>query len=453
MPTVFITSFHPLISRNIIGTDLLSLLARGGMDVVVLVPDYKVPYFANTYREPQVRFEGVGTGPSVRTKRVGMFKRLAEALPNTHRAALGRKRTLSGDRKSSFYYFLFYLPVGLLGRWLLFHRLVRWLDYHLSPRGRFHSLLDRYRPALVFLTDAQNEHDVALGQDARRRGIRVLAMVRSWDNLTTRALRMVPDVLAVQNDVEREEAITYHGVDPRIIVTVGIPHYDRYLRGPTRSRLEYLREIGADPSRKFIIYIPVCDYRLRENSLDRYVIECLGRIDATVLVRFPPAETVNLIGLVKPPNVIFDQPGYVFDPRRVNDRDLTPQDDERFLNALAACDLVVSGPSTVDIDAALFDKPVILIDFYPTELPPEDRIYEYEAEHVSRILTSGGVRRARSAREFTALVAEALAHPERDRAGREKIRREQCWSLDGRSSHRLAEVLLAAIPRSTTSNR
>ena len=443
--TIFVTSFHPLIARNIVSTPIISKLTWQGIRVVVVIPGYKRGYFERTYGTSGAIFEGVETGAPIRTLALGVFKRLAEALPHTRRAAIGRVRTLSGEKKSRLYYYLFYLPAGLLGRFRLFMRLARLADFYLSPAGRFRPLLERYQPDLVFSTDVQNEHDVALMQDARRAGIAIVAMVRSWDNLTTRALRIIPDRLIVHNEIIQNEASSLYGMKAERITVVGIPHYDKYFRGPTVPRESFFRKIGLDPRKKLVIYFPICDYRMRENVVDRMVIETLANLDANVVVRFPPAESVTIAGLVKPPAMIFDRPGYVFDERIYGNRELTPEDDERLLHLLAYCDLVVAGPSTAAIDAALFDKPLLLVDFYPTTLAEAEKIYEYGTEHFSPILASGGARRAKSRDEFLSRLHEYLTHPELDHAGRARIVEEQCWRADGRSSQRVVAELLAAL--------
>ncbi len=445
--TVFITSFHPLISRNIVSTPIIPKLVSAGVRVVVIVPNYKREYFEKTYGYTGAIFEGVETGAAIRTLRVGMFKRLAEAMPNTRRAAIGRVRTLSGEKKSRLYYYLFYFPASVLGRSKLAMRFARRVDFWISPRDRFSDLFGRYRPDLIFSTDVQNEHDVALMQDSRRAGIRVVAMVRSWDNLTTRALRIVPDRLVVHNDIIKGEAISIYGVSPATISVVGIPHYDRYIRGPVAPRDAFLRKIGLDPGKKLVIYFPICDYRMRENVVDRYVIETLATVGANVVVRFPPAESVTIAGLEKPAGMVFDRPGHVFDERVYGNRELMPEDDERLLNVLAYCDCVVAGPSTAAIDAVVFDKPILLVDFYPSELPEEEKIYEYGTEHFSRIIESGGVRRARTQEEFLRWLGDYFAHPELERSGRERIRREQCWKSDGQASERVADLILAELAR------
>ena len=444
MRTIFITSFHPLISRNIIATEFLSHLTAMGNEVVVLVPSYKRSFFEMTYRRPGVRFEGVDTGPGARSRWVRMVKRVAEALPDTRRAAIGRRRTLAGKRKSALIYWFFYAPLGLAGKSHRAVRWFRWLDFRLSPTGRFFPILDRYRPALVFSTDIQNEHDVGLMQDARRRGYPTLGMVRSWDNLTTRALRLVPPHVVVHNEIIKAEAVRYHGVAPDAVSVIGIPHYDRFLRGPTMSRAEFLKSIGAGPDTKLILYFPICDYRLERNIVDPYVIGLLGKTDGiTTLVRFPPAASVDLGDFVKPERVVYDTPGREFQPGRVEDRELTPEDNERLMNALAWCDVAVAGPSTTVIDAALFKKPVLLIDFYPRDLPSESRIYEYGAEHIANILAAGGAERVTSEQEFFAALNRYLRHPETDGRGRERIVREQCWRSDGKACERLARLVHA----------
>src|SRR3990167_8736806 len=196
----------------------------------------------------------VGVGAIVRTKRVGILKRLMEALPDTRRAAMGRKLTLSGERKNKYYYWLFYQPASLLGKSKLMMKIIRGIDYLITPKGRFYHLLDKYRPESVFCTDVQNEHDVALAGDARRRGIRVIGMVRSWDNLVTRALRFVPEKLIVHNQV--------------------------------------LQSLGLDPSRKTILFFPLCDYRMAHSAVkneiftDELVLRELSKLDVNVIVRF-----------------------------------------------------------------------------------------------------------------------------------------------------------------------
>lgn len=445
MKTIFITSFHTLISRNIISTDIIPLLVRKGYRAVVLVPDYKKFFFERTYPYEGVIYEGVDTGSGVRSRRVIVFKRFAEMMPNTRRAALGRERKLSGEKKSILSRVLFNVPASLIGKSNIAMRLFRFFDFYITPRGRFFQLFKKYNPDLIFSTDMQNEHDVALLQDAKKKGIKTVGMVRSWDNLTSRGIRIIPGRMIVHNEIIKEEAKCFHGINSDRVYPVGIPHYDKYLRGPVKTKEEFFISIGAPLNKKLIVYIPICDFRIShrvENDIDHYLVTLLSRLDVTILVRHAPTMAASIDNVQFPPNVIIDRPGYVFNPREMGDRDVTPEDDERLVHELSYCDLVVASPSTLVIDAAFFDKPIVMANFFPRAPAKGEKIYEYEVEHMQNVFKTGGVRVAKNQEEFLQFIQEGLLYSHREQNGRRRIVEEQCGTLDGKSCERIVHVLI-----------
>lgn len=447
MKTIFIASFHPIISRNIISTDIISLLIQRGCRIVVLVPDYKKSYFEENYPHAGVLYEGVDTGSGARSKRVIPFKRFAEMMPNTRRAALGRQRMLSGERKSFLSRVVFNLPAALLGKSHIAMRIFRVLDFYITPRGRFYPLFETYKPDLVFSTDMQNEQDIALMQDAMKKNIKIVGMLRSWDNLISRGLRVVPATIIAHNNILKEEAHRYYGIMPERFRVVGIPHYDAYLtRRALMRRDEFLRSIGADPKKKLIVYGPICDFRISnrvENDVDVHLLEILSVLDATIVVRFAPTmSAANIEGRSWPPHILFDKPGYIFDPKTMGDRDVAPADDRKLQNLMAHADIVVTGPSTLIIDALLFDKPVVMANFFPRAQRKGEKIYEYEVEHIMNVLGRGAVRLASHKEEFLSFVKNYLDDPTQDSNARKKVLLEQCGILDGRACKRIADILL-----------
>ena len=73
MKTVFVTSFHPHISRNILSTDALATVQSApDTRVVLVVPDYKKEYFASRFGGEHVIIEGVPTYQASKTWR-GLF--------------------------------------------------------------------------------------------------------------------------------------------------------------------------------------------------------------------------------------------------------------------------------------------------------------------------------------------------------------------------------------------
>lgn len=450
MKTVFITSFHTLISRNIIRTPVISELIKNSVKVVILVPENKLPYFEQEFRKKGVFVEAVPIGATVRTLRVGMLKRLAEALPNTRRASIGRRLVFSGTRKSALYYYLFYAPAGFFGKSQFVMRLLRHIDYLISPRGRFYGLFEKYKPDLVFSTDVQNEHDVALMQDAYKKGIKTIGMVRSWDNLVTRAFRFIPSRLIVHNEIIKEQAKTLYGIQADMIEVTGIPHYDRYRNGPSVERESFFKNIDFDSRKKTILFFPLCDYRVIRDKMgegvytDRIALEALSNIDANIIVRLPPNETVTIEGFKKPDNFFFDQPGVAFGREYITTRELTEDDDTRLINELSYCDVVVCGPSTVAIDAAIFNRPIIFLNFQ-SKKGFVGQIFEYQSEHIQNLLKTEGSRMAEDARELEGHIRFYFGNPHAEETGRKRIVREQCQMTDGKASERVAEVLLRTL--------
>ena len=447
--TVFLSCFHSLMSRNILQTPVLSGVLKCADKVVILVPINKQEYYTKQFGSSQIIIEGVEVGPSIRTLRVGMLKRLAEALPNTARAAMGRKLTLSGTQKNKLYYYLFYVPASILGKSRFIMHLLRRVDYYLSPRGRFYPLFDKYSPSLIFATDVQNEHDVALMQDAYAKSLQIIGMVRSWDNLVTRAFRFVPRKLIVHNEIIKEQAVKLYGINADSITVTGVPHYDRYLKGPTIPREIFLKNAGLNPAKKTILFFPLCDYRVVHKNkdgemvyMDQEILTQLSDIDANIIVRFSPNETVTIPGFKKPDNYYFDHPGYTFDNKVVTNREVTAEDDMRLINELSHSDIVLSGPSTTAIDAALFDKPIIFINFQGKEkVKGIGQIFEYASEHIVNILKTGGSTAVENKDELLSGIKQYFNDPKLHHEGRKQIVSEQCFKTDGQSSSRVVSEI------------
>ncbi len=441
--TVMIASFHVLVSRNILRTPVLQRLTTAGVRIVILVPDHKIEFFKKEFERPGVIIEGVKGYVFSRTFLGLVFKRLSRSLLDTPTTRVRMRQKLVVFHRF-FYYYFFHLPAHFVGKSAFALRAVRFLDARLrNHKGYFRGLFDVYRPDLVIATDVNNENDVALMQDAREAGIRYVAINRSWDNLTNFLMRILPERLFVQNDILKRQAVRYQGMKPDDVTVVGIPHYDRYMQGPTVERAEFFKKLGLDQKRKLILYVPISDFRIKDNDLDAYVIGLLAAPGFNVLVRVPPAGTMTLSDFTLPRNVFIDMPGVNFGAK--GESELSRADDDQLINSLSYADVVVSGPGTMNIDAAVFDKPLVLVDFYPKPRKPLERIVEYQYEHIQPILQSGGACVAKSPEELMASVSRYLEDSHLDAAGRARIVDEQAYCLDGHASERLAEAIVAEL--------
>ncbi|MBI4992203.1 MAG: CDP-glycerol glycerophosphotransferase family protein [Candidatus Harrisonbacteria bacterium] len=438
--TIFLTSFHVLISRNILSTPILKMLTDKGVQIVILVPDYKKEFFEKNFSGPNIIIEGIEAYGFSKSFIGLFFKRLSRVILDTDTVRIRMKYKLVVERKF-IYYFLFFVPAKILGKSKTVISLIRFLDYKLrSKPGYFLDLFNRYHPDLIVATDVNNENDVALLQDAKAKKMPTAAIVRSWDNLTNFLMRSTPDWLVVANEIMKSQVITYHGLRAENVLVTGMPHYDRYIRGATMSRKEFFDSIDADQRKKLILYVPVADYRVKENDIDSYIIRLLSSLDVNTLVRFPPAATVAVDKTQFPENVIFDEPGVRFGGK--GDSEMTKEDDDGLINILSYSDVVVSGPGTMNIDAAIFDKPIVLVNLYPTQRIQLEGIKEYGYTHIQNILKTGGIRMATNKEELFDFINLYFKNPSLDADGRRRITREQCYKLDGRSSERVTNHIL-----------
>lgn len=436
MRTIFITSFHGLISRNILATPLLDMLVGAhGFRVVLLVPDYKVEFFKKQYGREGVIIEGVDR----RLHQLDLlFRYFSLVLLNTKTLYIKRKTEMKGSGA---------WLARLIGNRKWARVVFRKASALFTPRGRFRPLLEKYQPNLIFSTDLQNELDARLLHEAKSRKIKIVGMVRSWDNLTSKGvIRVLPDHMVVWNEIIKKEAMDYVDLQPWRVSVIGIPHYDAYVRERCSPRDEFYKRVRLDPQKSFILFAPTGDRYIVRNTIDRDVLAILQEIvppTHQILVRMPPADTVNLEGLTLSARTRIDEPGTHFGTSKKTS-ELSGEDDKHLADTIFWCDLLVTGPSTMAIDAAVFDKPTIFIAFDGLEKRPYyegmKRFTDYL--HIQHIIRTGGVRVVMSQDELQQALTDYLFNIHRDHEKRQVLRQRECFRLDGNSSQRLADVLI-----------
>ncbi len=441
MKTIFVTSFHPHISRNILSTSAFSALRENAdLRVVILVPSYKAEYFKSNFGGENIVIEGVIPFQASKTKLGLLFKKLGLFLFDTDTARMHKKYKFYHDKKLAYFYFS--MAVALLGRSFLLRRLVRYLDFTFSPKGFFNDVLQKYNPSVIFSTDVQNENDVSLLQDAKRKGIQILGMLRSWDNPTQRVIRILPDRLLVGSRTLKDEVLEMYRYPADKITVTGNPHYDRYTEGPIKTREDFFAQFNLDPNKKLILYAPIGDHLVKYNDIDQFVMETLGHVSAQVLVRFPPDEAVTLVNFHTPKNMAYDKPGVTFKDTEFGDREIRKEDDDRLIDEIYYSDVIATGPTSISLDSALIDRPIITVNFYPSKRNLYDGVYTYTASHMQKLLGTHGVRHATTQEQFLKDINDYLRNPSLDTEGRAKIRSLWFSHADGRAGERVAHEII-----------
>jgi len=306
-----------------------------------------------------------------------------------------------------------------------------------------------YRPDLIFYTSMYAKNP-CLEIGAIQRRIKSVCFIHSWDNPTSKGpFPFQPDKVIVWNDVLPGELERFHQVAPENIFVSGVPQFDIYhSRDGYLSREAFFRKWGLDPARKLITYttgdegILPDEYEVVEMLYDALTSNSFG-YPAQLLVRLHPKDRYEYYTKFEgKPLLTVQRPGRL---AKTNDNwDPTKEDMNGLAELMWYSDVVINTASTITIDAACFDTPVINVAFDgPQNKPFIDSCRRfYDFEHYRNIVKTGGVKVAYSLEELVRDVNIYLDNPRDDACGRERIRREQCWKLDGKSGERIAKYIL-----------
>lgn len=451
MKTILITVSHGAVAKNILRTGVMAALLREpDVRVICLMrfPD-RVCSYQKEIAHPRLVYDALYRSPGGVLERVLSF--LKFRLIRT--ATTDWRHMASYDVHGNY---IKYVVSSLFNR-LIARRPVRaalrFVDYYLIGDPGFGALLEKYSPDLVFLTHLFDDAEISLLRESKKRGIATIGFINSWDKLTARcSLRLLPDHLIVFNDIVREEAVRYADMPADKITVSGIPQYDSYVSEKPVSREEFCRKTGLDPTRHIVLFAPIgstysdSDWEmidLLHNLIDQ--TNAVG--GAQLFVRFQPNDFLDTRELERRPWLKYDLPGVRFGKERSVDWDMGFSELSHLIGTLAHTAVLVCYSSSMSVDAAFFDKPVININFEmnPAVRPSKAPTLRYQTDHYIKALRPGGIRLVNSQVELVQWLNAYLNDSSRDRDGRARLVEEQCWRRDGKSGERVAAVALRAL--------
>jgi hypothetical protein len=324
------------------------------------------------------------------------------------------------------------------------------LDYPRSPEAL--ERLQQLKPSVLVTTGPFQFEQPAVVAAARHLGIRTLALIPSWDNVSTKN-RMVYkyDGYLVWSDWTRRELREMYPQSRNVpVYVVGAPQFDVFFQERFRqSREAFCHSQGLRPDLPIIVHAIGSPNFLREHHAaiemaKRVVAGDLG--DVQLLIRPHPihdkaefGEMFSTFG----PRVVVQKTADAKTPLEARSQD-TGQILE-WVNTFRHADVVVNLSSTVTVDAAIFDRPVVNLDYDPEPGRPNQALVKdvnHLWTHFKPIAESGGVWLVNNTDEMVDAVRTYLAHPELHREKRRWIADTVCGHLDGHCGERLARAMI-----------
>ncbi|MFO0718736.1 MAG: CDP-glycerol glycerophosphotransferase family protein [Candidatus Paceibacterota bacterium] len=464
--TIFITIAEDIISRNLIFTDFWKEFYAENKDhkIVFLVQPDRLEYYKELFSSGSF----VGTDIAVEqykrssaSRFENMIMSLARSGINSHTNLWSKMRSYKRGHSSWIDTHTKRVIAFSLGGFSFYKNIIRRLILTWESDARLIELYDKYKPTVLFATSLTNyDFDVLIAREAKRRGIKIIGMVRSWDNLSSHGLlRVVPDIFILQDEFLKDMAIEYQAINTKNtpIHIVGLPHYDM-LKDVTSllpSREDFFKSVGLDPEKKLIFYGAMGEFLfIHEGELpevfEHLVQEKKIKYPAQFLYRAHPKFRIDPEKIKSLKSVVFDTEGKYINTEKT---DTSENENIHLAASIYYSDVVVTGASTIAIDAAVLDKPIVCIGF-DGKTPLKDVDYWESVErfydlytHFEELMDANGVKLAKKQNDLAKYINEYIESPQLEAEGRKKIIERFVAPFDGKASVRLARLVSKEISK------
>ena len=361
------------------------------------------------------------------------------------------------------------LTMSLLNRTLarssLFRNASRAIERKVNRSEEVHDFLRTLRPDLLVIPNPFGTIETIYLLHARELGIRTVCQMLSWDNITSKGTPLLmPDYFISWGPVMTDEMTNLYKFPRDRIYECGVPHFDVYNHTASLTPREaLLRELDLPVELPYIFYGTVTwwycpnEIEILAWLADRVSKDAFARSCSLVIRPHPQTisgvhsnqEHLRRLKSLIGPRVALDLPPVLSEQLAW---DLPKTDMYRLASLLAGSSMCLNASSTLCLDAAMADRPVVDIAFDGhKELPYEKsarRVTQYI--HMAKLLAFGGIRIAGSFEGLRHHINDYLENPCQDYDARLLAAAQECGPRDGRAAERVSRVLLKLASRDSS---
>lgn len=451
-PVIIVSVSLSMVVRNFFSTRVMTLM-RESFEVVVL----STPKVAETIRrlgyDKDITLEVIDVGPEP-----GLWKALRHFKKKVHMES--RQSATEAIWEKYHHRPLYQRVGGKVIKWLInlvnplkLQGLLENIETAVTKDRSLSAIFEKYQPTMSLLCITATQHDEIFVRNCRAFNVPVVYMVMSWDHLSAKVvLHLDFKLILVWNEHTRQETLrTYPWFNASQVKVVGIPHFDSYALKPEVTREQWCERYGLDPARRTLLFSTMPQVRHDQQHL---VIKTLldeikpgGRLpaDLQILIKCHPLD--NFAGYAE---VITGRPaglhGTSFKGKNPKEN-WEPSDSELTdsRNALYFCDVNINIFSTVTIEAAFFNKPIISLAFDPLPIPPGRvpcREY-YNWDHFKHIVDKNATIMTESYDQLFDAINKSLSNPKYKSAERQVLVDTYMGCTVGTGSQHMVDELVS----------
>jgi hypothetical protein len=299
-------------------------------------------------------------------------------------------------------------------------------NYNNSQVIYYQKLVAKIQPDLVF--NASHIHNLLslnLMYAVKKLKINTAAFLFSWDNLTSQG-RILPayDYLYTWNQKIKEDVLRYYPTfNEKNVFVTGTPQFDFHFdKQHIDSKKDLYQFLGIESQKKIVLYSTGMVYYTPKEYVHVQEIEkVLKKIDPNLqlVVRIYAKDDNSVYYQLREENKNIIIPDHYWE---LNHLTPTIKDLKLFNSLLNHCVIGINVASTVSLELAILDKPIINIAYNPPgeNVYPNDYEKIYDFDHYKPIVESGAVTLAKSLIDLERQIKKHLEFPETN-ASKRKI--------------------------------
>lgn len=315
--------------------------------------------------------------------------------------------------------------------------------------------LTSLRPDLLVSTSCVVHPELPYIFSARDLGIPTLGAILSFDNLTSRGTIPPFDHYTVWNKRMRDQLLRFYPHRmPAPISVIGTPQFDYHAREEYHwPRERIVRELGLNAGDAYVLYganhatLTPTEPQTFANIAAGFASNPALR-HLRILLRLHPLDDYKRWSHLPDqfPQVVLSLPWAKDEASHFSLS--SREDQERMVSTIKHAAICINMGSTMSLDAAALDIPVVCPTFAAVPGSAEDRFCKeaYETDHYLELAASGGLRLVHTVDELLHAAAAYVNDPTLDRDKRRAMVLQECTYLDGRNTDRLRDVVLGMLP-------
>ncbi len=455
---VFISVSHGFHIRNFLQTKFIHSLIDL-YNVIMIINDADKGYLKEflVRNKLDITVEGVTIKKSKLEERFVFFRK--SIFVNPKRAStknflneiagkeLGRWRTIINFLNS------------ILGRFEVLRSGWRSIENLFFNGSEFDDLIRKYNPQKIITANYGTEaFEIRLLRSARRLRIQTIAIVPSWDNLTSKGVMGIkPDYLVVWNEIMAQEAEELHSFSRKKIFITGPLQFDNFFDPDYRlSKEQFHSKFKISPGRPIIVFGTITPRYFKYN-ID--ILEILkenidnGNIKGNpkILVRIHPQvvkDPVHGDNLDRYLSMAKDSDTFCLSIPEIESWATmhVPKETDytELISALTYANISMASASTLIFDSFACNTCFIGIGFdgRETQVPYNKSVRRmFEFEHYKNVSKIGGFYVAESIAELVTDVNNYLDNPEIHKKEREITLNQQITYHDGKNYERVIAAI------------